>query len=329
MHQSSVTKRYSAQSGFFIQALIVVVGAVAIAVWAIATHVLPPASFPHGATFTIEKGDSLGSVAYRLADRGFIKSPEAFKILMLALGSEEDISEGQYYFAVPVTMVEVALKISGKEYGVLQHKVTFPEGFSNKEIAARLAARFEGFESGTFLTLAKDDEGYLFPDTYSFSPSVRPQEVITTMRKNFIEKTGALEQAFATSRRTKKDIIIMASILEKEANSGEETAVVAGILWKRIDRGIPLQVDAPFLYLLGKTSAELTAADLAYSSPFNTYKNRGLPPGPIGNPGLEAIKAALMPIESPYLYYLHDANGVIHYASTHDEHVANKQKYLN
>lgn len=329
MPASLSSKRAVAQSGFFVQALLVVVLAGIVCAWAIRSFVLPPAGFPAKTTFTIEKGESLGGIAFRLQEQRLIKSPEAFKLFMLALGSEQDISEGQYYFEAPVTMIEVALKISGREFGVLQHKVTFPEGFTNKEMAARLGARFEGFDSAGFLALAKDDEGYLFPDTYSFAPGVSPEAVVAALKKNFIDKTASLESSFTASPHTKKDIIIMASIIEKEANGGEEAAIVAGILWKRIARGIPLQVDAPFLYLLGKTSAELTASDLALNSPYNTYRNKGLPPGPIGNPGLEAIAAALRPVESPYLYYLHGADGVIHYASTHDEHVANKKKYLN
>ena len=99
-------------------------------------------------------------------------------------------------------------------------------------------------------------------------------------------------------------------------------------MWKRIDKGIPLQVDAPFLYILGKESSELTRNDLAIDSPFNTYKYKGLPPSPIGNPGLASIEAALKPKGSPYLYYLHDSSGAIHYAKTFTEHQSNIRKYL-
>jgi UPF0755 protein len=120
----------------------------------------------------------------------------------------------------------------------------------------------------------------------------------------------------------------MASIIEKEAKGEEDRYFISGILWKRISKGIPLQVDAPFLYILGKESSELTRADLAINSPFNTYKNKGLTPSPIGNPGLESIKAAIKPKDSPYLYYLHDSDGNIHYAKTYTEHLKNINKYL-
>jgi len=120
----------------------------------------------------------------------------------------------------------------------------------------------------------------------------------------------------------------MASIIEKESLNGDERQIVSGILWKRISLGMPLQVDATFLYINGKASAELTKDDLNIDSPYNTYRNKGLPPGPINNPGLDAIVAALYPKDSPYLYYLHDKKGKVHYAKTFNEHVANKRKYL-
>ena len=104
--------------------------------------------------------------------------------------------------------------------------------------------------------------------------------------------------------------------------------IISGILWKRIGMNMPLQVDAPFLYILGKTSAELTLADLKKDSPYNTYVNRGLPIGPIGNPGFSALRAAVFPASSPYLYYLSDNEGIMHYAKTFEEHKANKEKYL-
>ena len=120
----------------------------------------------------------------------------------------------------------------------------------------------------------------------------------------------------------------MASLIEKEASGEKDRNIVSGILWKRIEKGIPLQVDAPFLYILGKESSELTKSDLSINSPFNTYKYKGLTPSPIGNPGLDSIKAAINPEDSPYLYYLHDAEGNIHYARTYSEHQKNIRTYL-
>ncbi len=325
-NQSS--KQCLQQDGFITRLVLVILGGIFLCVWALKVFVFPPSDFPQKTTFTIRPGESLSEVAYRLEEIKIISSAEAFKIMMIALGSEKDISEGEYYFSVPITSIEVALKISGQEFGILQNKITFPEGFTNKEIAERLAGTFDGFDVSEFINLAKDEQGYLFPDTYSFSPQVDPQTVITVAKKNFSEKIESMAPLFSESPYTQKEIITMASLIEKEANNGEEARIVSGILWKRIELGIPLQVDAPFLFLLGKTSAQLTTKDLAIDSPYNTYKYKGLPPTPINNPGSAAIKAALQPVDSPYLYYLHDNEGKIHYGRTYQEHLANKKKYL-
>jgi UPF0755 protein len=159
-------------------------------------------------------------------------------------------------------------------------------------------------------------------------PWTTPDTVLNTLKKTFDQKIESLSDDILVSKHSLKEIIIMASLIEKEANGEEDRNIVSGILWKRIDKGIPLQVDAPFLYILGKESSELTRSDLAINSPFNTYKYKGLPPSPIGNPGLASIKAAISPKESPYLYYLHDKEGIIHYAKTFTEHQNNIKKYL-
>jgi UPF0755 protein len=247
---------------------------------------------------------------------------------MIAFGSERTVSEGDYSFAHPVSVLEVAMRISGRQFGIDRTKVTFPEGFTTRDMSARLAANFEGFDGARFDALTKDSEGYLFPDTYKFFQSVTADMVVTTLKQNFTAKIAPLEKDIASSRRSRADIIIMASIIEKEANGADDRAVIAGILWKRLDAGIALQVDAPFLFLLNKDSRDLTRADLATKSPYNTYLNKGLPPTPINNPGLAAITAAIHPVSSPYLYYLHDKTGQIHYARTYAEHKKNIALYL-
>ena len=148
------------------------------------------------------------------------------------------------------------------------------------------------------------------------------------MNDNFNKKMEPWKGAIENSGHSLRDIIIMASILEREATTEKDKTMVAGILWKRISLGMPLQVDATFMYLLGKKSSELTVSDLKMKSAYNTYQNKGLPAGPIANPGIVAIRAAIIPTESPYLYYLSDNNDEMHYAKTFEEHKANKAKYL-
>jgi UPF0755 protein len=121
----------------------------------------------------------------------------------------------------------------------------------------------------------------------------------------------------------------MASIIQKEAyNIYTEQQTISGILWKRIDKKMRLQVDATLKYITGKPSSKLTLSDLGMEHDYNTYKNYGLPPGPIGSPSIKAIKAALYPIPSPYFFYLHSDSGQVHYAVDHDGHIQNKNNYL-
>jgi UPF0755 protein len=287
-----------------------------------------PVGRTYPASFEIKSGQSLFSISEQLYEENIIKSRRAFEILMIILGSDRQISFGEFYFERPLSVIEVALRISGKEFGVEKIRVTFPEGFSTKEMSARLGVAFPSFDAAKFESLVINKEGYLFPDTYSFFPSVREEFIVETLKQNFEKKIAPLKNEIASSGRTKEEIIIMASLLEKEARGENDNRVIAGILWKRLDMGMRLQVDAPFLYLLGKQSSELTRADLQIDSPFNTYRYQGLPPSPINNPGLNTIRAALQPKESPYLFYLHDSNGVVRYARTYAEHLQNIRKYL-
>lgn len=287
-----------------------------------------PEDFPVPYNLKIEKGQTLFSISKELYDDRAIRSPRLFEIFMLTFGNEKRVSEGEYYFAEPTNVLDMAMRISGRQFGIDRRKVTFPEGFTNKDMAARLTQTFPDFNSALFLELALDEQGYLFPDTYGFFPSLQPDLVITTLKNNFNKKIAPLEDKIKATGKSREDIITMASIIEKEARGAEDRAVVSGILWKRISINMPLQVDAPFLFLLGKESSELTKQDLAMKSPYNTYINTGLPPAPINNPGLASIEAAISPVESPYLYYLHDSTGAIHYASTYAEHRKNIAQYL-
>lgn len=316
------------QHGFIKKLILVVLFFVATGYFFYTSFFIAPKEFPIPYHLTIEPGQTLFSVSSELYADKVIRSPRVFEIFMLSLGNEKNISEGEYYFSEPLTVLGVAMRISGKQFGIDRQRITFPEGFTTKNMAERLVQVFPNFNAPLFLELTKDDEGYLFPDTYGFFPSLAPDFVVTTLKRNFDKKIATVADQITSSSRTKADIITMASIIEKEANGKDDRAVISGILWKRLDRGMLLQVDAPFLFLFDKQSSELTLKDLATDSPYNTYKYKGLPPGPISNPGLESIKAALNPEVSPYLYYLHDKTGAIHYASTYKEHLANITRYL-
>lgn len=198
-----------------------------------------------------------------------------------------------------------------------QIRITIPEGYSSRDIAEKFVG-FKNFNKDNFLKIADGKEGYLFPDTYFFTLLETEEEIIKKMEDNFKEKAGDV----------KPEIIVMASILEKEALTPEDKKIVSGILWKRLETGMLLQVDAVFAYIIDKKSSDLTLDDLKIDSPYNTYLYKGLPPAPICNPGIESIEAALNPTSSSYWYYLSDKNLNIHFAKNFDEHKLNKAKYL-
>ena len=171
-------------------------------------------------------------------------------------------------------------------------------------------------------------QGYLFPDTYFISPFALASDVVQKMNDNFNHHLRGLEKNIASSGHTEQEIITMASIIEKESNGKGDRALISGILWNRIRKGVRLQVDASLTYLLGKESKNLTLSDLKTDSPYNTYVHTGLPPGPICNPGIESIKAALYPAQTNDMFYLHGPDGTFHGAVTFAEHVKNKNLYL-
>ncbi len=206
--------------------------------------------------------------------------------------------------------------------------VTIPEGYNVRQIGETFE-KLGIFSKEDFLKIAQKEEGYLFPDTYRFYKNAKSEDVISKMKENFNKKImPEILEEIKKQNKTLKEVIIMASLLEEEVSAAEDRKLVSGILWKRLDFGMGLNVDAALTYVLGKTSHELTAEDLKLDSEYNTYRYRGLPPWPISNPGLDAILAALRPSPSPYLYYLTGKDGRTYYAKTLEEHALNKFKYL-
>ena len=290
--------------------------------------IMPPSDFPEGEPLVITPGLSLGEVSLLLKQEHYIRSRVGFEFCVLSISGDRGVQAGEYIFKESTSLCMVALRLARGVTGVPAVRLTIPEGSSNKDIAEIAQRNLTQFNATNFLALAARMEGELFPETYFFLPIASEEEVVKMMHKQFTKNIESVRGSINASGRTEKDIVIMASILEKEARTEIDQKIVSGILWKRIGMKMALQVDAPFLYALGKTSAQLTQTDLKTDSPYNTYTRRGLPAGPIGNPGLVAIRAAISPTPSPYLYYLSDNEGGMHYAKTFEEHKANKVKYL-
>lgn len=265
-----------------------------------------PADFPRGAIFRVEHGNSLRTVSLKLKEANIIRSRTVFEALVIIFGREKGVIEADYYLENKFSVYEVARRLSKGEHRMAPVVVTIPEGFNIFQIADSFASKLTHFNKDHFIEKAKALEGSLFPDTYYFLITDTETEVIESMSSNFEKKMQELENDIAFAQKSEKEIIIMASLIEGEAKGDLDRGFISGILWKRLSINMPLQVDA---------------------AP-ETYKKRGLPKIPIGNPGLESIKAAIHPTTSNYLYYIHDKDGDIHYARNFIEHRQNVLKYL-
>lgn len=287
-----------------------------------------PADFPAGSMFTIEKGTGISLLSTKLADSHIIRSPFLFKAFSVLFGGTKGIIAGDYVLNGKQSVITMARRFSSGDFQLVPVRITIPEGLNIFEMSKLISGKFSKISADVFVKLTGPDEGYLFPDTYFFLPNVQSAEIIKTMKDNFQEKIKTLDAEIFNFKKPLTDVIKMASILEEEARTMETRQVVAGILWKRLALGMPLQVDASFKYINGKVTSNLTTADLKIDSLYNSYLYKGLPPTPISNPGLDSVRAAVSPIKTSYLYFLTDKDGNMHYAKTYEEHLKNKENYL-
>ena len=296
---------------------------------------------PTGETkiFKVSKGDSAKVIAENLEEANLIESPFLFRLyVFLALG-QYSLKPGEYELSskMPIRDIGDTLVLGG----VNEVIITIPEGFSLKQVEDRLvgaglAKRDELMNykfSKDVPPILSDKpksvslEGYLFPDTYRFFKDATLSDVISKMIDNLSNKlTPDLKTAIKNSSYSTYEILTMASLIEKEIPKDSDRSIVAGILWKRLKAGVPLQVDATLVYITGHN--ELYEADRKINSPYNTYLYRGLPKGPIANPGLSTIKAAIFPETSPYWYYLSTKDNTTIFSKTLEEHLRNKAIYL-
>jgi len=290
--------------------------------------VSPPGDFPIGTIITIEKGETLRQIADNLEEKKVIKSSMVFNGLAKALMNGRGVMAGDYFFEEKCSVVKVVWRTTAAIYGIAPTRVTFIEGLTVYDMANLLKEKFPKFDEEKFLKIAQAEEGFLFPDTYYFLPSVTPQSVISTMKDNFHKKIEEISEKIDNFGKDIKEIVIMASILEKEARTLDSKRMIAGILWKRIEIDMPLQVDAVFPYIIGKNTYQLSLEDLKVDSPYNTYTNKGLPIGPIANPSLWSLLATVTPIESDYLFYLSDQSGNMYYGVDFEQHKSNKRLHL-
>lgn len=301
--------------------------------------------------FEIEQGEGLFQIADSLEQEGIIRNKIFFNFYILLKGAQGRLQSGNYSLSSSMIVPEIAQKIiSGETFKI---KITIPEGFTLKQIEnhldqivprSDLGTRLTGFTIGDFkekFDFLEDApgqaslEGFLFPDTYFFSPDVKDEEITEKFLANFDRKfTQELRGEMENQGKTIFEVITIASMIEKEVITKEDKELVSGILWKRLKAGIPLQVDATIAYILEREnlSFEQMQREIALNrdidSFYNTYRYAGLPQGPISNPGLESILAAVYPEESEYWYYLSTPEGKTIFSRTLQEHNIAKAKYL-
>lgn len=312
-----------------------------------ARHVLtaPAASSATEEVFEVTAGESLREVAERLEQSGLVRSALVFEAYARWHGLSTEIQTGRYRFAVAATPDEILDDlVSGRALseGI---RFTIPEGWSVESIAGaveaagfcsaaefRVAAQMQdAYAEFAFLSsMSGGDslEGFLFPDTYELGQEWGATDLVSRMLETFSQKVvPVLREDVIEDPRAVRDLVILSSIVQLEAN-GLQMEEVAGVFRNRLDAGMPLQSDATVNYVLGTSKRQPTIADTLVESPFNTYAQPGLPPGPIGNPGLDAIRAAARPGSHDYFYFLHKADGEIVLSHDFQEHVANKSKFL-
>lgn len=294
--------------------------------------------------FEVQSGENALELGTRLEQSGIVFSRYAFLWYLSREQKTHQIIAGTYLLSGNLTIPEIGTLVTSGKTVSRDIRVTFPEGWTIQMMAERLTKN--GLPGQEFLRLAQDPlpewrkkysfladtpasatlEGYLFPDTYLFAPDAAPEDIVTIMLNTFDKKFDAdLKQGAKQSGKSLFSLVTMASIIEEEGRTKEERDMISDIFWKRIAIGQALQSDATVNYVHGTTNLQPTLEDIDSDSPYNTYRHVGLPPGPISNPGLTSLRAAIYPKSNPYYYFLVSAKTKeTIYSRTFEEHVRNR-----
>ncbi|MFH1207344.1 MAG: endolytic transglycosylase MltG [Patescibacteria group bacterium] len=310
----------------------------------------PMSSTSQPATFTIAKGEGVNDIAVHLKSQGLIRNSLAFKVYAYFKRSQTKFTDGMYSVDKNMTIRDIfTLLVSNQT--TPETTITLIEGWTAKDMAEYLAAQgivsAENFIAAasvhdsrsiipnmTYAFLADRPagaalEGYLFPDTYRVFKTTTASQIVEKMLDNFGNKfTDQMKTDTANGNMSIYQIVTLASIIEKEVRTDADRKIAAGIFYDRMNQGVALQSDATVNYVTGKQALQPTADDLSVDSPYNTYKYTGLPPGPICNPSLASIMAAIYPEKTEYFYFLTKPDGTTVFSKTYEEHLQNKQKYL-
>ena len=297
--------------------------------------------------FEIRLGQGLRTVTRGLASSGLIRSALALELYGRQQGFAGSLQAGRYLVSAAMPPLQILQKIVNGDAVFDELTFTIPEGWSLNDIEdyfdavglfpksefQRAVVMHEEYRDFPFLDVLATDtilDGYLFPDTYRVFSDSTPQTVVRRMLSNFgLRVSDEIHREIAAQGRTLHDVLTLASIVQAEASGAAEMPGVAGVFWNRLRDWIPLESDATVNYVLGTSKLQPTFADTEVDHPYNTYEIYGLPPGPIGNPGIDAILAALHPPEHDYYFFLHRPTGEIVLSKTFEEHLQNKAFYLD
>ncbi len=295
-----------------------------------ALTVAAPINFPSASLVKIPQGVTVAQAAEILKEKNIIHSTFVYQAASRAIPGGDSVIAGEYFFAGPENVFTVIQRLSGGDHELVPVKVRVPEGATVKQITELISKNVPDFDATTFYNEALPKEGRLFPDTYFFMPGEDVDLILSAFENNFTQHINdrPVMEAIDKFGKPLDEVLVMASILEKEAANLTDRQMISGILWHRIALGMPLQVDAVFPYIIGVNSLQLTKSQLQTDSPYNTYTHKGLPPGPIANPSLDSIMAAVTPTKSNYLYYLSDLHSQLHYCVNYSCQQANAAKYL-
>ena len=267
----------------------------------------------------IKSGSTINDIAKKLREKKLIAYPSLFKFQVRLTGTAPKLKAGYYRLGSQMTVGEIINKLVKGEMAT--YKLTVPEGTTIEKIALQLEKK--GIKKEKFLSIARTKdldylsislknkkkiiyslEGFLFPDTYQIPYGSSASEIIEIMLKEFKEKIGPLKSEIQDNEYNLKEIITIASLIQAEGKIDNELKIISSVIYNRLNIRMKLQMDATIQYVLPERKARLLYSDLKVDSPYNTYLHYGLPPGPINNPGLAAIKAALNPADTDYLYYV-------------------------
>lgn len=296
----------------------------------------PMSESPETVVVVIRKGQTVDQIAQTLVEKRLIRNQLSFKVAVWRLGLGKKLQAGTFKLAPNMSVNEIAEHLTK---GTLDVWVTIVEGLRLEEVADILEEAFLGaganLDKKAFIAAAQGKEGYLFPDTYLMPLGTSTESMVTLFTTTFEKKViKRLQGEIDGSKWSLNQIITMASLVEREARTDDARRMVAGILWKRVESGWPLQVDATLQYAIGYDKVQKTwwrpplGQDKEVQSAYNTYLNVGLPPGPICSPSFSSIQAVLTPIPSDYWFYITDTKGMMHYAVTVEQHINNVNTYL-